>query len=325
MKGKIYYNQIIDKRLRLDITQKTMSDESGISLSIIKQIETGRSVSTVENLKTLCEYLDLNIDDVYKADYRETAVISVINNKGGVGKTSVTSSLSYALSEMNKKVLCIDGDMSMNLTDSMGIERTEKHFGRAIEKEEDLIGYIKPTQYNNIDFIVSDESMSNIDMILFTKIERESIVKHILRNIVNQGIYDYIIFDTNPVLSMLNYNILNASNYVIIPVTLERFSITGLNTLIKTINSTKKTNEDIKIAGILINKYDRRQKIMTEDCEEILNELHKDLLFKTIISVDSKISQAQMKSIPVLATDKNSRISSQYKDFAKEVNKIVKR
>lgn len=324
MKGKIEYGKIVERRMYLDITQKQMAEETGVDVSLIKYLETGRSDGTLINLEAICKFLDLEINDIYNPNYRETLVISVINSKGGVSKSSTVGTLAYALSEMNKKVLCIDADMSMNLTDSFGIEHQEQHFGLAIENEDDISNYIRQTQYKNIDFVVSSEGMSSIDMVLFTKLERESIVKYIIKNVVDKGIYDYILFDTNPVLSMLNYNILVASRFVIIPIVLEKFSI-NLNTVLKYIESAKKINGNIEIAGILITKYDKRQKIITDTCEKLLNESYPDLIFKTIIGIDTKISMAQMNNKPVIATDKSSRISMQYREFAKELIKRVKR
>ena len=114
MKGKIYFDKIIKRRIEMDITQKEISEKIGVTLSVIKALETGRSNSSVTTLEKLADLLGLNIDEIYSPEYRETKVISIINNKGGVGKTSVCNSLSYALSEMNYKVLCIDADMQMN-------------------------------------------------------------------------------------------------------------------------------------------------------------------------------------------------------------------
>ncbi|MBL4937740.1 AAA family ATPase [Clostridium sp. YIM B02515] len=323
MKGKIYFDKIHNRRIELDITQKEVAEKVGVSISVIKALETGRSDSTVETLEKIAELLGLKLDEVYNPEYRDTKVISVVNNKGGVGKTSVCGSIAYALSEMDYKILCIDADMQMNLTHSLGLSKNPMHLGLAIEKEDDLINYIHKTSYPNIDFIVSDLAMSTTEMLLFTKVERESILKHMLKNIINQGIYDFIIFDTNPVLGILNYNVLNVSEYVIIPIELSIFAIDGLDTLVKYINSIKKTNEKLDIAGIVINKYDLREKKITETCEDIVKEIFGDKIFKTRIGVDTKIKQAQLESIPVMCADTTSRISKQYRDLAKEVVKVV--
>jgi chromosome partitioning protein len=206
---------------------------------------------------------------------------------------------------------------------SFGLGKSAKHLGIAIEKEDDLLEYIQKTEYKNIDFIVSDLSMSTTEMLLFTKIERESVLKHMLKNVIKKGIYDFIFFDTNPVLGILNYNVLNVSNYVIIPIELSIFAIDGLDTLVKYINSIKKTNDQLEIAGIVINKYDLREKKITETCEEIVRTIFDKKIFDTKIGTDTKIKQAQLESVPVLCIDSKSRIAKQYRDLAKEVIKVV--
>lgn len=323
MKGKIYFDKIIRRRMDLDITQKEVAESIGISVSVIKALETGRSDSSIGTLEKLSKLLNFNLEEIYNEDFRETKVLGVVNNKGGVGKTSVCGSLAYALSQMNYKILCIDADMQMNLTHSFGLEKSSKHLGIAMEREDDLLDYIQKTEYENIDFIVSDLAMSTTEMMLFTKIERESVIKHMLKNVINEGLYDFIIFDTNPVLGILNYNVLNVSDYVIIPIELSIFAIDGLDTLIKYINSIKKTNDKLIIAGIVINKYDLREKKITENCEDIVGEIFGDKIFKTKIGIDTKIKQAQLESIPVMCLDKTSRISKQYKELAREVIKVV--
>lgn len=323
MKGKIYFDKIHERRIEMDITQKEIAEKIDVSISVIKALETGRSDSSLETLQKIADVLGLSVDEIYNPEYRDTKVISIVNNKGGVGKTSVCSSLAYALSEMDCKILCIDADMQMNLTHSLGLQKSAKHLGIGIEKEDDLLDYIQKTEYKNIDFIVSDLAMSTTEMLLFTKIERESVLKHMLKNIINKGIYDFIIFDTNPVLGILNYNVLNVSNYVIIPIELSIFAIDGLDTLVKYINSIKKTNENLEIAGIVINKYDLREKKITETCDEIVKTIFGKKIFETRISVDTKIKQAQLESIPVLCVDTTSRIAKQYRELAKEVLKVV--
>ena len=324
MKGKIFFEKLNKRRMELDIKQKEIAEETGVSISIIKALETGRSDTSIENLEKIAKFLSLELNDIYDPEYRETRVISVVNNKGGVGKTSVCGSLAYALAEMDYKILCVDADMQMNLTRSLGLGKSEKHLGIAIDREDDLTGYIQKTQYDNVDFIVSDISMSATEMLLFTKIERECILKHIFKNIIKNGLYDFIIFDTNPVLGILNYNVLNTCDYVIIPIELSMFAIDGLDTLTKYISSIKKTNERLEIAGIIINKYDLREKKITEACEDIVKQIFGSKVFETKISTDTKIKHAQFENIPVLCLDKYSRIAKQYRELAKEVLKIVK-
>ena len=323
MKGKLEFEKIVKRRTELDMKQSELAEAANVSINIVRSVEIGRSESSVEALSKICEVLGLNLSDIYNPDFKNTKIVSFVNNKGGVGKTSLCAAIGCILAEQGHKVLFIDFDMQMNLTRSLGVEKQDKHLGMAIDKEHDLTSYIYQTKYENVDIIVSDPSMAVIDMQLFTKINRESIVKFGLKNILDRGIYDFIICDTNPVLGILNYNVLNVTNYVVIPIELEIFSIYGLDTLINYIDNVKKNNEKLKIAGIVVNKYDLREKTITESCESVVTSLFGDKVFKTRIGVDTKLKQSQFDSEPVIYAQKNSRISRQYRELTKELISVV--
>lgn len=323
MKGKIFFEIIKNKRIDLDITQKDLAQKINVPVSTLKALETGRSLTNMETLQKICVELDLNLSDIYIPNFRAAKIISIINNKGGVGKTSVTASLSVALAEKGYKVLAIDGDAQMNLTHSFGLENSKYNLGVALKNEDDILNYIQNTNYENIDFIVSDLSMSAIEMILFTKVQRESIFKNLMKNIIDKGLYDFILIDTNPTLGILNYNIINATDYIIIPITLDIFSVEGLDTLIDYIDTVKKTNSSLQIAGIVINKYDLRKKQISRSCEKIVTSVFGDKIFKTKIGIDTEIEKAQLENVPVLIQAKNSRISKQYRSLVEEVLKYV--
>ena len=162
----------------------------------------------------------------------KTKVIAVSNNKGGSGKTTVAGNLAYSLMQQGKKVLLIDADMQINLTRSYDLSKnSEKSLYDALIKENSLQHYIINTKYPNIDFIISDHMLSAIDMELFTKKLRETVFERILRPVKSENSYDYIIIDTCPFLGLLNYNILVASDYVLVPVELSAFGIEGLEPL----------------------------------------------------------------------------------------------
>ena len=328
MKGKLLNDLLVKKRIEKDYSQKDISEMTGVSLNIIKAVETGRMIGNEKNLEKLCEVLDLKVNEIYFPNFRNTHIIAVVQNKGGDGKTSLTSSLGYALTEYGNKdtkVLLIDANPQINLTRSFGMESlANANLGTAIEHDEDLINFIQPTDYNNIDMIVAHPSMSALEMLLLTKIERENCLKNVMRSIIEAGIYDYIFIDTDNHLGMLNYNILNASEFLIIPVCFAAFSLDGLETLLKHIRLVKRTNVKLEIAGIVVNKYDLRKKQTNADCEKVINDIFKDVkMFKTKIGLDSTIEHAQFNNIPVILQDKNSRIAKQYRELAKEVIKVV--
>jgi chromosome partitioning protein len=322
--AKLDYEKLREKRVEIDITQKELARRSGVNVNIIKSVETGRTKTDKENLKKLANALEIEIESFYIDNFKETNVISILNNKGGSGKTSVCGSLAYALSEQSYKILLIDADMQQNLTHSYNLEDNEKNLADAIIKEESLLNYILKSKYDNIDFVIADLKLSTIDMVLFTKIQRENIIKQILKPVVEKGIYDYILIDTNPTLAILNFNVVNASDYVLIPVELSSFGLEGLDVLINFIKGVQKINENVELAGIVVNKYDMRKKNIVSKSEEILKEAYGNIVLKTIIRVDTNIENAQMNNVPVLTFNTNSRIAKEFRDLAKEVIKIAK-
>lgn len=325
MARKLYWQKIRDRRIEMDITQKHLSEKFNINLNTIKGLETNRTgidttnEQTMLKFKAMFEYLGFSLEEIYQEEFRNTKVLSVLNNKGGCGKTSVVGNLGYALSELGHKILFIDADMQSNLTHSFGVETNDdKHLGTAILKEESLENYIVKTNYPNIDFVKADLTMSAIEMSLFTKVHRENILSQILNPIIEKGIYDYVLIDTNPTLAILNFNVLNASDYVLIPVQMNSFGLKGLSTVIDFIEGVKRFHTKLSLIGIVINNYDVRKSVTTES-ENFLREAYPTSIMNTIIKVDTTIENAQYNREPVLVFDKNSRISKEFRELAKEV------
>ncbi len=325
MKSLILNEVIKKRRTDLGFTQQELSEKTGINLSVIKSLETGRSDTTFDNINKISEALNIPLDDIYIEDFRDTKVITVANNKGGSGKTSVVASLGYCLSEMNNhRILLIDGDMQMNLSYSYDLERHEKlNLHEAIVKEEPLTNYILPTKFQHIDMIISDFNMATIEMTLFTKTLRETIFKRILQPIIDKGTYDYILIDTNPTLGILNFNILNASDYVIVPVEMSAFGILGLEILTKFIRQAQNINKNLSLAGVLRTKVDKRE-LITAEAESVLSEVFEEKIFDTYISIDANVKKSQWEQTPLNVFNETSRANKQYQSLAKEVFRVVK-
>lgn len=315
---KIEYGRIRQARLERDMTQKQLSQKTGVHLSVIKALETDRGADK-SNVEKICAFLGLPVEEIYRENYRETKVISLVNNKGGCGKTSVCGSLAFVLAEHGNRILMVDSDAQRNLTSSYGMGKSAKHFGAAIEREESLLdGYIQPTSYENIDIVVADASMGTLDMMMFTKMHRENLVRQTLATLIDEGLYDYILIDTNPNLSLLNFNVVNASDYVIIPVQMASFDVEGIGTVVDFIRGIQKFNPSVHIMGIVINKYDQRTRSITAAAEQELRRIYGDLIFDTYIKVDVKIQNAQWENRPVFTLG-NSRVAREYRSLAKEV------
>lgn len=320
--SRLNYQKMKESRLDLDLTQKELSELTGVNINTIKQIETGRSGTDLENLKILCEYLRLDLSLIYQPDFRDTRVLSVVNNKGGCGKTSVATGIASSMAEFGSKVLLIDCDAQRNLSSSFGMPRSKYHLGRAMMEEQNLSasGYIQQTPYENIDIIVADVTMGTLDMQLFTKLNRENIFKSILHPLIESGTYDYIICDTNPNLGLLNYNIILASDFCIVPVQMAAFDVDGLAVVLDFIESVRRFNTGLDV-GIVVNRYDARNKLISETSLAQLKEQYEPLLFQQIIRVDAKLQNAQWENRPVLDYACNTRISKEYRMLAKEVMK----
>lgn len=323
MPVKIDYIKIKNARMSLGMSQQELSDKSKVNINIIKSLETGRTNTTYENIKNITDILNLDIDDVYNDDYRETKVITALNNKGGSGKTTLCSNLGYALSEMGYKILLIDSDMQMNLTYAFGLNRNQEKslYHALINDDAKLEDYITKTEYHNIDIIISDFALSTIEMVLFTKIFRDSIFKLKLDPIVEKGLYDFIIIDTNPTLGLLNFNVLNASNYVIVPAESSAFGIVGLEIVVRFINDVKVANKKLELLGVVKTKVDLRESI-TKDANETIAELFNNKVMKTEISIDTNIKKSQWDRKPLI---RNSRARKQYIQLAREVIANVKK
>lgn len=332
MAGKMDFLKIKERRVDLNITQQKLSEYSNISLSTIKSLETGRAninLDKEENIikfKKLCELLQLDINEVYKEDFRETKIIAIANHKGGCGKSTITGGLSYSLLEIGYKVLMIDSDPQAHLSLNYNIElSSEKNLGKAIENGHDLSDYIVNTEYEGLDIIPSDISMSSLEMSLFNKFGREFLIKNCLENVIQKGIYDFIIFDTNPTLGMVNFNVMVVSDYVIVPVkmtTNDVYGVNGIESFIKGVQQ-KQFNPNLKLLGYLINGYDVRESVTKATEEDFREDIPDDKIFKTIIRVDTNIKNSQRYQIPVNIYNPDSRISKEFKSLAKEVIKNV--
>ena len=283
---KLDYARLKATRLEQDITQKELATATGVGLATIKQLETGRSGTELENLKKICDYLELDINEIYHPDYHETKVLCMLNNKGGCGKTSLCSGIATSMAELGLRVLIIDGDGQRNLSASFDMPRSEKNFGAAVLAEQDLNGYIQPTPYENIDIIVADVSMG---------------------------------IDTNPNLSLLNFNIVNASNFVLIPAQPASFDLDGLAVVLQFVEGIKPYNPTLQVGGIIINRYDARNRLITEAAMDQLREAYSPLLFEQIIRVDSRLQNAQWENRPVQDYAGNARISKEYRALTKEI------
>ena len=254
-----------------------------------------------------------------------TTVIAFANNKGGSGKTTTASNVGLAMAKAGKKVLLIDGDMQMNLTLSffdeeraLGFSTSEKNIHTAIKGERDLSDYVVSTEYNNLDMIPSTSLMSSVEYDLFTKWQREFILRKCLGPILARGYYDFILIDAPPTLGGWVMNILAVSDFVIIPVEASPWGLFGLANMFDFISQVKNLNPRLEVMGIAITKADERKSYFKQTYET-LKEFDAARLFNTYIRVDAAVEWAQDNSQPVVAYKRYSRSAIEYTKLAKEI------
>ena len=261
----------------------------------------------------------------------KTQVIAFANNKGGSGKTTSCSNIGCALSMMGKKVLLIDGDMQINLTLSFFDEEkvleyssNGKNIYTAIKEERDLSDFIVPTEYEGLDIIPSTSLMSSIEFDLFSKWQREFILRKCLEPVKARGYYDYILIDSPPTLGGWVMNVMCASDHVIIPVEASPWGLFGLANMFDFIGKVKEINPRLEIMGIMVTKADERKNYFKETLKS-LRESADVRVFKDYVRVDSTIEWSQDNSMPVVAYKKYSRSALEYKDIAKEIIEYANR
>ena len=260
-----------------------------------------------------------------------TKVICFANNKGGSGKSTTCSNVGFGLSLLGKKVLLVDGDMQLNLSLSFFSEETvlefargEKNLYQAVKQQKELTDYIIPTDYPGLDLIPSSTLMSSIEYELFTKWQREYILKKCLDKIKTEGDYDYILIDSPPTLGGWVMNILCASDYVIIPVEASPWGLFGLANMLEFLNDVKQIAPQLSVLGIAITKVDERKNYFKQTIDT-LKAVENVYVFDSYIRVDSSIEWAQDNSKPVIAYKKSSRSAGEYMNLTEEVDRIASR
>ncbi len=261
----------------------------------------------------------------------KTITICFTNNKGGSGKSTTCSNIGAAMARAGKTVLMIDGDMQLNLSLSFFSEdwvldkaAGEKNLYHAIRNQQDLTDFIVHTPYENLDLIPSSTLMSSIEYELFTKWQREFILKKCLQKIKDSGIYDYILIDAPPTLGGWVMNILCASDQVVIPVEASPWGMFGLANMFDFLNEVKQIAPDLQVAGIAVTKVDTRKNYFKQTMET-LHELEEIYVFDSFVRVDSSVEWAQDNSAPVVEYKKSSRSAKEYAELAEEVMKRVSR
>ncbi|WP_282182020.1 ParA family protein [Aliiroseovarius marinus] len=255
---------------------------------------------------------------------RGPKIIAITNQKGGVGKTTTTINLGAGLAEAGKRVLLIDLDPQGNASTGLGVSADDRDMSTydLLLEEASVLDVIKETSIDNLLISPATTDLSSADIELVSNEKRSHLLRDALRDVaLAQLNIDYILIDCPPSLNLLTVNALVAADSVLIPLQSEFFALEGLSQLLLTVREVRTAaNPDLRIEGVVLTMYDSRNNLSRQveaDARENLGEL----VFKTMIPRNVRVSEAPSFALPVLMYDPTSKGSRAYRNLAAELIK----
>lgn len=241
-------------------------------------------------------------------------IISLLNHKGGVGKTTSAINIGAGLVELGQKVLLIDLDPQANLTLSLGIPRQKYTIYESIRGESELVPY---TAKEGMDVITSSLDLSGAEMELINEAGREYILQELFQPVLEE--YDYIIIDCPPSLGLLTLNALTTSDYVYIPLQTEFLALQGLTKIKQVIDKVRfRLNKKLQIGGVIATMYDAR-KVLNRDVVATIQKYFGDKVFKTLIRDNVTLAEAPAQRMDIFSYAKSSNGAKDYLNLCKEI------
>ena len=256
---------------------------------------------------------------VHKSRHIMGKIIALANQKGGVGKTTTTINLAASLATLEKNVLVIDADPQANASSGLGvdIQDVECSLYECIINKTDVRDAIYTTDIERLDIIPSHIDLVGAEIEMLGMPDREKVISNMLQPIVKD--YDYILIDCSPSLGLITVNALTAANSIMIPVQCEYFALEGITKLLNTIKIVKKRlNPKLEIEGFLLTMYDSRLRLANQIYDEVKRHFQ-ELVFKTVIQRNVKLSESPSHGLPVILYDAESAGAKNHLALAKEI------
>lgn len=246
-------------------------------------------------------------------------IISLANQKGGVGKTTTTINLAASLAVLEQNVLVIDADPQANATSGLGfdLKNVQSTIYECIVDEIEAEKVIMKTEVANLDIIPSHIDLVGAEIEMLNLPNREMVLKHAIEHLKEK--YDFILIDCSPSLGLITVNALTASDSVIIPVQCEYFALEGLGKLLNTIKIIQnRLNRELEIEGFLLTMFDGRLNLSNQVYEEVKHHFQ-DMVFETVIQRNVKLGEAPSYGKPVILYDASSKGAINHMNLAREI------
>ncbi len=248
-------------------------------------------------------------------------IIALANQKGGVGKTTTSMNLAASLATLEKRVLLIDADSQANASSGLGVDlsKVDCSIYECLINGADPHEAIYTTDIERLDIIPSNINLVGAEVEMLNFEGREYILRKLLSTVDRE--YDYVLIDCSPSLGLITVNALTAANSVIIPVQCEYFALEGISKLLNTIKIVKKKlNPALEIEGFLLTMYDSRLRLANQIYDEVKRHFQ-ELVFKTVIQRNVKLSEAPSHGLPAILYDADSTGAKNHLALAKEIIK----